>query len=302
MSQQNSNNEIWFYDRQTGQLIQETIYGGAFINWIYNSRLLPLWSFLLFNCPFVSRVYGKYMDSRWSQRKIRAAITQLKIDESEFLQPTDSFPSFNDFFIRELKPESRPYDDHPDILVCPGDGRVTVYPELHQQQMIPIKGMDYSIDDLLPRYGAHYHNGALAVIRLCPADYHRFHFPCAGTVLEHYEIHGQLHSVNPIALARNINVFCHNYRQVTRLESNRFGVIALIEVGAFGVGRIVQTFNGTKVEKMQEKGYFKFGGSTIVMVFKKQKLNFTEDLLVNTGNGYETLVRVGETIGVADTA
>jgi phosphatidylserine decarboxylase len=139
-------------------------------------------------------------------------------------------------------------------------------------------------------------NGALAVCRLCPADYHRFHFPAAGRELSHWEVPGALHSVNPLALDLGLNVFAENRRQVSLLDLEQFGPAAFIEVGAFGVARIVQTHPHAPFTKMAEKGYFGFGGSSLVLVFRPGALTFDPDLVEQSRTGTEVRVLCGETI------
>ncbi len=112
-------------------------------------------------------------------------------------------------------------------------------------------------------------------------------------------VKGKYHSVNPLALDSKEQIFCLNKRSYTLINTETFGRVAFMEVGAFGVAGIHQTFSGTRVERMQEKGYFNFGGSTIVLVFQKDTIEFETDLLENSHKGIETLVQVGETIAHA---
>ena len=141
---------------------------------------------------------------------------------------------------------------------------------------------------------------AVAVIRLAPVDYHRFHFPCDCVQKELPRcVPGKYHSVNPIALAVCPDVFVENTRQITLLESEKFGSFRYLEVGAFGVGAIIQyTGTGTHL-KQSEKGCFKFGGSTVILVFENERIKWDVDLLKNTADGYETLIRLGETLASA---
>jgi phosphatidylserine decarboxylase len=140
-------------------------------------------------------------------------------------------------------------------------------------------------------------NGALAICRLCPADYHRYHYPADGGTLDSWDIDGRLHSVNPLALALNLPIFDQNRRTVNLLALARFGPAAFIEVGAFGVAGIVQTHRKNEFRRGEEKGYFRFGGSTIVLVFRPDTVAFADDLVAHSAEGTETLIRCGETIG-----
>lgn len=273
--------------------------GESFIKWSYCRPGLPWFAPILFGSHLLSTIYGCYQDSAFSRRRIKKMIQELQIDESEFLDPTDSFPSFNAFFTRKLKPECRPYDSDPRVLVAPADGRLLVYPQVKQDQVYPIKGTRYSLNRLIPQGAADFYYGHVIVIRLCPADYHRFHFPCAGTVASHTAVPGSYYSVNPIALAHEIAIFAENKRCCTLLDTEYFGRVAILEIGAFGVGSIQESPHGREVKKMEEKGYFQFGGSTIVLVFQPNRLRIAPDLVANSQKGYETLVKVGETIGLA---
>jgi phosphatidylserine decarboxylase len=142
-----------------------------------------------------------------------------------------------------------------------------------------------------------YHDGALLIIRLAPFDYHRFHFPVSGNVSPNQKINGDYYSVNPFALRKKAEIFCLNKREYTILSNPLFGDVVMAEVGATMVGSIVQTYKGSYVNKGKEKGYFKFGGSTVVLLFEKSKIQIDKDFLINTSKGYETTVKMGERIG-----
>ena len=106
-------------------------------------------------------------------------------------------------------------------------------------------------------------------------------------------------SVNPFALRKKAEIFCLNKREYTTLSNPLFGDVIMAEVGATMVGSIVQTYERSSVKKGEEKGYFKFGGSTVVLLFEKSKICIDKDLLINTAMGYETAVKMGERIGDA---
>jgi len=136
------------------------------------------------------------------------------------------------------------------------------------------------------------------IARLCPVDYHRFHFPDDCKILDSYRIHGKFHSVNPVALAANGKVFLENERQVTILESDNFGKLAFIEVGAMCVGKIVQTYAAgqAKFKRGAEKGYFLFGGSTVIILGEKDRWIPANDILENSEKGIEVLVPLGDVV------
>ena len=290
------NAPILVIDRETGSEFEEVILGERYIRWAYQDSTSSFVERLLFKSTLFSKIMGFWYDSFLSRGKIETAIKELGIDESEFLQHKSSYRTFNDFFIRHLKPEARPYSKDENDIVSPADGRVLVFPELEEDTFAPVKGYPFSIHNMLPGVSDRYVNGALAIVRLCPADYHRYHFPSSGKIKDSKHINGALHSVNPIALGSGPDVFGENKRSYTLIETEKAGVICFVEVGAFGVGSIVDTYSSQLVEKMDEKGYFKFGGSTIVLVFEKDKIEFSQDLIENSAAGKETLVKVGQTL------
>lgn len=285
---------ITVIDRATGKAFAETVMGETYIRWAYQDARASLLERALFKSALVSKVMGAWYDSPFSKGKIAPTIRELDIDEAEFRDPTSSFATFNAFFARHLKPEARPFSTDTADVVSPADGRVLVYPALDHDIYAPVKGFPFSMHKMLPEVGARYENGALAIIRLCPADYHRYHFPCAGQIIGSHDIAGMLHSVNPIALGSGPDVFGLNKRSYTLIETANAGTVCFVEVGAFGVGSIINTCTSGAVEKMDEKGYFKFGGSTVVLLFEQGKVRFSEDLVRNSARGRETLVKLGQ--------
>lgn len=291
---------IRYLDRQTGIEHTETVLGGGLIDWAYRTRSGQIAAPALFGNSLVSRLIGRFLDSPRSRGRIAPTIAELGIDPSEFRDSVASFASFNRFFYRHLKASARPFSTDPTTMLCPADGRVLVYPQVSADDGLAVKGVEAPVGDLLGMAAPALAGGSAVVVRLCPADYHRYHFPCAAQVIGRRRIPGAVHSVNPVALAAVPKVFCRNKRELTLLRSAEFGRIAYLEVGAFGVAAIHQTYQGNQVARMQEKGYFAFGGSTVVLVFEPGAVHFDDDLVAASARGVETLVRVGETIGHAD--
>ncbi len=285
---------IYVIDRKTGIEFEETILGEKWIRWAYQNSESHLLERVLFRSSFISKLMGAWYSSSFSKSKIVPTITELEVDESEFAETTESYTSFNDFFIRRLKEDARPFSTKKEDIVSPADGRTLVFPKLDKNTFIPVKGFPFSIKTMLPDVYERFTNGALAIIRLCPADYHRYHFPCTGTITKSADIQGALHSVNPIALGSGPDIFGENKRTYTLMDTQDAGTMCFIEVGAFGVGSIVNTRTNGTVQKMDEKGFFKFGGSTVVVVFEQDRIQFSEDLVKNSAAGRETLLKVGE--------
>ena len=290
---------VYCYTRATRELVREPVLGGKWIVWAYNQRPNGPVHRLAFRSAFLTKLLAAFFKSRLSRARIDAVIKLYGINVNEFRDSRASFRCCNDFFIRRLKPEVRPSDPSPTSLVSPVDGRIFVHPRLTIDEVIPVKGYIYSIDELLTRAAPDLHNGSAGVIRLNPGACHRIHFPCGGDVASSQTVPGTYHSVHPLAEPHEVKVYCENTRAITMIQSKTFGRIGFVEVGAFGVGSIVQTYQGSTVAKGREKGYFQYGGSTIVMVFEKGRITWADDLVANTVEGYETIVRYGEAIGQA---
>ena len=139
--------------------------------------------------------------------------------------------------------------------------------------------------------------GPLVVARLCPVDYHRYHYPDDGLVLESYRVPGILHSVNPIALKQKSEIFLKNERQVSILETKNFGKLAYIEVGATCVGKIIQSSKSKNFSRGEEKGYFLFGGSTVILLGEKGAWTPSQDILDWTLKGTEVYLKLGQEMG-----
>jgi len=297
--------EIFVIDRATRERVREAVLGDRLLRLAYASPFAGLCQAILFRNSLCSRCLGWYAGSSFSRRRIAATIAQLSIDMADYVVPEGGYTSFNDFFTRRLKPGRRPFAAAPDRVCSPADCRMLVLPEGSGHPCLTVKGMLMTPAELLGsgataiRYAPRLAGGTAVVARLCPADYHRFHFPFTGDVLDSWTIPGRYDSVNPLALAAGARPFTRNKRGITMLQNSPFGVVAFIEVGAFGVGAIQQTHQGPHFARMEEKGYFSFGGSTIVLLFEPGRFAPDPDLIDHSANGCETLVKAGERIGAA---
>lgn len=246
----------------------------------------------------MTRFIGWYMGTWLSTLKIDSFVKKNKINMKEYKRKF--YTSYNDFFTRKIKPEKRPIDMELSALVSPSDGKVCAYP-ISDRLIVNIKNIDYSIKSLLLNHdlSESLEGGWCFVIRLTTDNYHRYCYPDSGYQFENYYIPGIFHTVNPVAL-ENTSVFAQNSREFTVLDSDHFGRMVQMEVGAMGVGRITNLRESCFVEKGQEKGYFEFGGSTIVLLLEKDAVVPCEDILKNTAEGYETIVKMGEKIGYAE--
>ncbi len=294
--------DIYFIDRKTGKRIKETVAGGRLLNWCYDTRVGKSTLELLVKRRLFSSLMGAYMELPMSKGRITSFVEELQLDMKEAdREGHEEYKSFNDFFARRLKAEARQIDTDPNSLISPADGRVLAYESIDIDQLIQVKGFVYLLSELFQNeeLAKEYQKGVCIVVRLCPADYHRFHFPADGVAEKSVAIKGQYYSVSPIALGKVANIYCRNKREYTLFNTEAFGEMVLMEVGATGVGSIVQTYEaGIPVNKGDEKGYFKFGGSTTILFAKKGVLKVDEDILKNTEAGIETKVLMGERIGV----
>jgi len=289
---------IQYYERGSKQLKTEKVAGEKWLVWLYNNPVGEATLWALAKRKLVSSIYGTMMDRTSSAKKILPFIEDFDIDMS--VVQGQKFNNFNDFFTRKLKDDARPVDTSSSIVVSPADGKILAYADISNTDFI-IKGYRFDVTSFLdnPELAQKYQDGALLIFRLAPMDYHRFHFPVSGNVSPNKKIDGDYYSVNPFALRKKAEIFCLNKREYTILSNLMFGEVVMAEVGATMVGSIVQTFKGITVNKGEEKGYFKFGGSTVVLLFEKSKIHIDEDFLINTAKGYETTVKMGERIGEA---
>ena len=237
------------------------------------------------------------MDSPASKAKIPGFIKSLHIDMSEVLRQVNDFSTFNDFFIRQLKPGVRPINNNPDALVSPADGKVMAFSEIHRLDTFFAKGQEFLLEEFLQdqSLSSKYSEGTMLIIRLAPTDYHRFHFPLDGRISKSRPVDGVYYSVSPYAVKNSLKIYWENKREYSILDTVNAGHILLCEVGATMVGSIVQTYSpDTEVKKGQEKGWFAFGGSTIIILMEKGKVQADNDILENTKKGYETGIKMGE--------
>ena len=291
---------IKVYNRITKDYDIENVAGGNYIKWSYGSPIGKSLTELLIKKKLFSKLYGLYCDTSLSKKKISKFIKDFNIDMSISSSNISDFKNFNDFFIRALKSGARPISMDKNLLISPGDGRLFAYENISMNELVQVKGIHYSLSELIKDndLAKEYEGGTCLVLRLCPTDYHRFHFIDSGIPLENHFIKGNYYSVNPIALERIPKLYCQNKREWSAFKSDNFGDILHIEVGATCVGTIVQTYTENKrVNKGDEKGYFKFGGSTTIILLKKDVVKIDEDILNQTNLGYETMVLMGESIG-----
>lgn len=293
---------IRYYNRYTQTLETERIFGEKWLRFAYEKPLGRAGVWLFARRKFFSAYYGWKMNKRRSALKIIPFIAEYDLDVDEFAKRAFDFRTFNEFFYRSLKPESRPINAEADTAVLPADGRHLAFPNVDTAGGFYVKGAKFTLAELLgdAALADKFAGGAMLISRLCPVDYHRFHFPVAGQPSEARLINGYLYSVSPIALQRNIRYLVENKRMITLVESPVFGTVAMIEVGATNVGTIRQTYvEDRAVAKGEEKGFFAFGGSCVITLFQKDRIRFADDLVTQSASCVETYARMGDVLGRA---
>lgn len=245
--------------------------------------------------PFISIIGGKLMDSSLSKIAISSFIKNNHIDMSQYEEK--KYKSYNDFFTRKIKEEARPIIKNDIDLIAPADSKISYY-KIDDNTHFMIKNTLYSIEELLNNHllANKYKDGICLVCRLAVDDYHHYHFIDDGKVESSCYIPGKFHTVNPIA-NDYYPIYKQNSRAYALLKTKNFGDVVYMEVGALMVGKIVN-LNKTEFKKGEEKGYFEFGGSTVVLLFEKDKVIIDKDIINNSLNNDETKVLMGEKIGV----
>ena len=291
---------IRYFNRHTGTLETEQVYGEGFLRWSYGNPLGAISLNAFVKRPFFSKWYGRRMDEPKSASRVAPFIAQYGLDPADFADAPSSYRSFNEFFYRKLKPEARPIDADASSVVFPADGRHLGFECASAIEGVFVKGQKFDLAALLGdrELAARYADGALVLSRLCPVDYHRFHFPAAGIPSETRLIEGPLFSVNPIALRQRLAYLWTNKRTITELKTERFGTVLCLEIGATCVGTIRQTFTpGQPVAKGAEKGYFAFGGSSTITLFEPGAIRLEPDLVENTRQQIELYATIGSRMG-----
>ncbi len=247
--------------------------------------------------PSVSQLAGKLLSTKASCILIRPFIKKNGIDMSQF--EDTKYESYNEFFSRKIRPEARLIDKNPKHLISPCDCKLTAIP-IRMDRKFSLKNSEYTVASLLKnnQLAKEYEGGYALIFRLTVDDYHRYCYIADGTKTDNVFIPGVLHTVNPIA-NDYFPIYKENSREYTILRTKEFGDVIVMEVGALLVGKIVNHHGRGEVLRGQEKGYFQFGGSTIVLLIKDNMVKMDKDILRNSHFGIETVVKMGEKIGIS---
>ncbi|MBQ4089014.1 MAG: phosphatidylserine decarboxylase, partial [Clostridia bacterium] len=244
--------------------------------------------------PGFSRKCAGLLDSRYSKLYIKRFIKRNDIDMSEYMPAR--YRSFNDFFIRKIRPDARPIDMDGRALIAPCDSTLSVY-RITDDNVFAVKGAKYTIKTLLQdeKLAEKYRGGLCLIFRLMPFNYHRYIYPDNGSKGENVFIQGKLHTVREVA--HKYSVYATNSREYTILDTENFGKVVFMEVGALMVGRIVNHHQACSFSRGDEKGYFEYGGSTIIMLLQNGCANLDEEFMRTIDTGHEAPVQVGQRIG-----
>lgn len=249
--------------------------------------------------PFISKRFNnlmaKYMNSKYSLKRVDKFIDKNDINVYEYSK--QKYTSYNDFFIRKVAQGKRPINAHKNVFISPCDSKLTVY-KINDDLTLKIKDSYYSVDTLVDKEIMNeYKDGYALVFRLSTDNYHRYCYIDSGSKGKNIHIDGVFHTVQPLAL-KHYNFYKTNTREYTVLNTNNFDKVIEVEIGAMGIGKIVNNHEEYNFKKGEEKGYFEFGGSTIVLLIKKDIVIIDEDIYNNSLENIETNVKYGEKIGI----
>lgn len=277
-----------YYNRQTKRIEEDIEYQQSTLNFLYNSIPGRIILKLFVARPWFSKIKSKYQKSSKSKKDIAPFVKKYKID----IDNIDFFNSFNDFFIRKKEiiiPENK------NDFISIADSKLSVY-KISEDLKLNIKNTVYTIEDILENkeLAKRFNNGLCLVFRLSVDDYHRYLYPDSGSLLFNKKIKGLLHTVRPIS--SKYKIYSRNSREVSLLNTESLGDVIQIEVGALLIGKI-NNHQHKNFKKGQEKGYFEFGGSTIVLLIKENKVVIDDDIIKYSQQDIETKVYSGEKIG-----
>ena len=201
------------------------------------------------SAPWVSRLSGRLADARLPPLLLRAAIRAYgrlyRVDWSEVRDPIGSFKTFNAFFVRRLRAGARPIAGGPGVVTSPCDARLSAGGQIPEDgRLEQIKGKTYALEALLgsAEEAERCRGGVYATLYLSPSMYHRVHSPVDGQISSWRYLPGRLFPLNDLALPNVEGLFTLNERVAVFLDTEAFGRVAVVLVGATNVGRISLAF------------------------------------------------------------
>lgn len=292
MTSQAASLPVW--DRRAGKLFQEFMTDAP---QTYETRPRHSLRQLLESHPIYDWMIAVYQNSAWSRKKIAPFIHEHHIDMTEFKPVT--YRNFAEFFDREFLPDVRPFTTKSDELAAFAEARYFGWERLQPDQDLPIKGRSLDAVQLLgsKARAATFIGGPVLLARLSPVDYHHVHYPDAGRTVDHARLGHRLWTVTWKALQAKPDIYIVNERQVNVLETENFGRLGFVEIGALSVGRIAQKHPlDQPFKRGDEKAVFKFGGSAVAVLGEPGKWRPADDILAHTREHIETLVRLGDAV------
>lgn len=290
---------VRYWNRYTKREEEEKILGEKGLRWVYGTTTGKLALHLLIKRAIFSRILGWIKNSRGSAKEIPDFIRDYAIDVRELEKRPDEYTCFNEFFTRKLRPGARPLCADP-ALALPADARHRAWEDASSIEGVYVKGQNFDLPALMGdnELAERYARGSVLLSRLCPVDYHRFHFPISGVAGAAKRIPGSLASVAPYSLRGRLARLWSNKRELTLLRDTAVGDVLILAIGATGVGAIYQTYHPEVfVEKGEEQGFFAFGGSTVMTFFEPGRVKFASDLLEQTARGMELYAHQGDFLG-----
>ena len=278
------------YNRRTGACFEEKEYGAGALKFLYQTFVGRCLLKTIVARPWFSRWRARYQRSARSGKKIVPFVEKYGVDMTAWRG--EEFASFQEFFTRAKNYATRAAEQE---LIAVADSKLAVY-DIREDMTLKIKRCVYSLEEILQdgELARKYAKGSCLVFRLSVDDYHRYVYPDAGRCMRSWRIGGELHTIRPIS--EKYHVYCRNCREVSVLATEHFGEVTQIEVGALLVGKI-NNHGAKEFVRLQEKGYFDYGGSTIVLLIG-EGIEIDEDIRQQSANGIETQVHIGEKIGI----
>ncbi len=282
------------YADRDGHIYEEENAQDCFLKLLY-STFTGRFHLKILTRPWVSKLGGAFLSSPFSKCMIQSFIKKNKIDMNQY--ESKKYCSYNDFFTRKIKKGMRPLPEDENILFSPCDCKASVYP-IKENTSFVVKDTEYTVESLLRnrKIAAHFQGGYAVILRLTVDDYHRYCYVDDGIKSENYFIPGVYHTVNPVA-NDYVPIYKENAREFSMMKTKHFGDMIQMEVGALMVGRIVNHHGYGPMKRGEEKGYFEFGGSTIVLLLQKDKVEIRQELLDRTQQLCETKIRQGDALG-----
>ncbi len=292
--------KLTYWDRYKKKIINDKVYADKFILWCYEDPFGKKMLKYIFSKRPINYLYGLYKESPLSKKQIEKDIQDYQIHMELFKK--EKYRSYSDFFLREFISGVRPFPKETKKMGAFGEGRFLGFEKIEKDHRFPVKGHYLNSNELLENkdFSQDFLNGPILICRLCPVDYHHFHYPDNGKILSRYRIHGDYHSVNVHALKNKDDIFIKNEREITIIETENFGKLAYIEVGAMCVGKIKQDHpTNDSCQRGEKKGRFEFGGSTLIILGEPGKWKPSQDILDHSAENRESYIKLGDTVGIS---